>query len=82
MSLNAEIADAFRQLNDQLQDHDPRARRDAAQLCCMRLEALRAHVPAEQLGLLSEACERARCTFDALHQELQHQLEWAGSPGT
>lgn len=79
MSLDTEIADAFRQLNAQLQDNDPRARRDAAQACCIRLEALRESAPAEQLGVLTEACERARCTFDALHQDMQDKLEWANS---
>ncbi len=79
MSLDAEIADTFRQLNAQLQDNDPRARRDAAQACYMRLEALRERAPVEQLGVLTEVCERARCTFDALHQDLQDQLEWANS---
>lgn len=79
MHLDAEIADAFQQLNAQLQDNDPRARRDAAQTCYMRLEALRKSAPAEQLGVLMEACERARCTFDALHQDLQDKLEWANA---
>lgn len=79
MNLDAEIADAFRQLDAQLQDNNPRTRRDAAQACYMRLEALRESALAEQLGGLTAACERARCTFDALHQDLQDQLEWANS---
>lgn len=79
MSLDTEIADVFHQLNVQLQDNDPRSRRDAAQACYMRLETLRASVPTEQLGVLTNACMRARCTFDALHQDLQDKLEWANS---
>ena len=42
MSLDTEIADVFHQLNVQLQDNDPRSRRDAAQACYMWLETLHA----------------------------------------
>ena len=79
MSLDAEIADAFRQLNEQLQVSDPRSKRDAAQMCCQQLESLKVVATDQELTLLEVACERARCTFDALHQELQYTLEWAGS---
>jgi len=33
----------------------------------------------QDLSVLVAACDRARCTFDVLHQELQYSLEWAGS---
>ena len=79
MSLDAEISDAFRQLNEQLKASDPRARRDAAHECCLRLESLRLTVRPDHMGLLEAACERAQCTFDALHQDLQDRLEWATS---
>ena len=79
MNVEHEIAEIFRQLNDQLTVNDPRAKRDAAHACCLRLEALLSTVDREQRPLVEQACLRARCTFDALHQDLQETLEWASS---
>jgi hypothetical protein len=79
MNVEHEIAEIFRQLNDQLTVNDPRAKRDAAHACCEKLETLLSTVDAEQRSLVEQACLRARCTFDALHQDLQETLEWASS---
>lgn len=79
MNVEHEITETLRQLNEQLTVNDLRAKRDAAHACCEKLEALLSTVDREQQSLVEEACLRARCTFDALHQELQYTLEWAGS---
>jgi len=79
MNMIMQIEAIFRQLNEQLQDSDPRSKRDAAHVCCQQLESLRVVATGQELRLLEVAYERARCTFDALHQELQYTLEWAGS---
>lgn len=79
MSVEHEISETLRQLNEQLTVSDLRAKRDAAHACCLRLEALLSTVDREQRPLVEQACLRARCTFDALHQDLQETLEWASS---
>lgn len=79
MSMALQIDVVFRQLNGQLKVSDPRARRDAAQACCQELESLKMAATSQDLSVLVAACDRARCTFDVLHQELQYSLEWAGS---
>ena len=79
MKVEHEIAEILRQLNEQLTVNDPRAKRDAAHACCVKLEALLSTVDTEQRPLVEQACLRARCTFDALHQDLQETLEWANS---
>lgn len=79
MKVEHEIAEILRQLNEQLTVNDPRVKRDAAHACCVKLEALLSTVDTEQRPLVEQACLRARCTFDALHQDLQETLEWASS---
>ncbi len=79
MNVEHEIAEMLRQLNEQLTVNDPRAKRDAALACCVKLEALLGSVDREQRSFVEQAFLRARCTFDALHQDLQEVLEWANS---
>lgn len=79
MNVEHEIAETLRQLNEQLTVNDLRAKRDAAHACCLKLEALLSTVDTEQRSAVEQACLRARCTFDALHQDLQETLEWASS---
>ena len=79
MKVEHEIAEILCQLNEQLVVNDPRAKRDAAHACCVKLEALLSTADSEQRSLVEQACLRARCTFDALHQDLQETLEWASS---
>ena len=79
MKVEHAIAEILRQLNEQLAVNDPRAKRDAAHACCVKLEALLSTADSEQRSLVEQACLRARCTFDALHQDLQETLEWASS---
>jgi len=79
MKVENEIAEIFCQLNEQLTVSDLRAKRDAAHACCVKLEALLGTVDKEQRSLVEQSCLRARCTFDALHQDLQETLEWANS---
>ena len=79
MNVEHEISEMLRQFNEQLTVNDLRARRDAAHVCCLKLEALLSSAAMEQRPLVELACLRARCTFDALHQDLQETLEWASS---
>lgn len=79
MNVEHEISEMLRQFNEQLTVSDPRAKRDAAHACCLKLEALLGTVDRERRLLVEQACLRARCTFDALHQDLQETLEWASS---
>lgn len=79
MNVEHEISEMLHQFNEQLTVSDPHAKRDAAHACCVKLEALLSTVDTEQRPLVEQACLRARCTFDALHQDLQETLEWASS---
>ena len=79
MNIKAQIQEVLSELDIQLRDDDLRAKREAAQACLAALEALQECACSDERAILLEACERVRCTYDALHQELQYQLEWASS---
>lgn len=79
MNIETQIQEVLSELNIQLRNDDLRAKRDAAQVCLAALEALQERACSDEHAMLIAACERVRCTFDALHQELQYQLEWAST---
>lgn len=80
MSIKTQIQEVLSELSIQLREDDLRAKRDAAQACLVALEVLQERAFSDdESEILLEACERVRCTYDALHQELQYQLEWASS---
>lgn len=79
------------QLQAQLVQSDIRANRDAASAAFEELEALRRRIIEAQSSdagstesqaveaLLTDASRKVWSLYEAYHQELQHQLEWASS---
>lgn len=74
-----QIDAVFAQLNEQLLNADPRSKRDAAHAAWQALESLRVHATSGESDSVEAACQRAWCTYEALHQDLQDKLEWASS---
>lgn len=74
-----QIDAVFAQLNEQLLNADPRSKRDAAHAAWQALESLRVHAVASEAASIEAASQRAWCTYEALHQDLQDKLEWASS---
>ena len=69
MKVEHEIAEILRQLNEQLTVNDPRAKRDAAHACCVKLEALLSTVDTEQRPLVEQ------CLLNqVLNQRVSHAL--------
>lgn len=73
------IDTVFARLNEQLLDADPRSKRDAAHAAWQALESLRVHAVGSEAASIEAASQRAWCTYEALHQDLQDKLEWASS---
>ena len=90
-AIEHQIEVIFSQLQAQLTQSDAAGIRDVAYAAYEELEALRQSVMATELSgaesterqaieaALKDARRKAWSLYDAYHQDLQHQLEWAST---
>lgn len=90
-AIERQIEVIFSQLQAQLTQSDAAGRRDAAYAAYEELEALSQSAVETKLpgaesaecraieAVLTDARRKAWSLYDAYHQDLQHQLEWAST---